>query len=73
MMFESKSFSQSVSLSHKSVHVEEIHFHLGDILPSDRPNYGESDNTILKVVMHFSDPYGRDRTKTMTLPSTTIL
>lgn len=65
-------FNQKVSFTHESIHVEEIHFHLGDILPHDW-NYAESDNTILKLVLHYSDPYGRDKRKTITLPSTTIL
>lgn len=63
----------SEAFSHKSIRVEELHVHLGDILPPGY-QYGEAqDNTILKFVLHYSDPYGRDKQKTITLPATTIL
>lgn len=60
------------AFEHKSIRVDEIHFHLGDVLPPGS-NYRDEDNVTLKLVLHYSDPYGRDKTKTITLPSTTIL
>lgn len=64
--------TQTVSVTHESIRVEELHFHLGDILPHGM-NYSEDENVVLKVVMHYSDPHGRPMRKTLTLPSTTIL
>jgi hypothetical protein len=73
MSYSARRYDATVSTELSTVMVHEIHFHLGDILPAEKMNYGESEDVTLKVIMHYSDPYGRDRTKTMTLPSTTIL
>lgn len=72
MSYMMESYNQDVRLTHNSIRVEELHFHLGDILPQN-VNYTEDDNVTLKIVLHYSDPYGRDKRKTITLPSTTIL
>ena len=72
MTYMSKRTEQQVSVEHLSVRVEELHFHLGDILPHGT-NYSQDDNVTLKVILHFSDPYGRDKRRTIILPSTTIL
>lgn len=72
MTYNTEAFENRVPMTLTTINVQEIHFHLGDILPGTL-NYSKADNITLKVVMHYSDPYGRERTKTMTLPSTTIL
>lgn len=72
MSYSANSYENRVSFEKNSVLVHEIHFSLGDILP-DGLNYSEDGNVTLKVTMHYSDPFGRDRRKTFTLPSTTIL
>lgn len=71
-MSYSKYSATTEAFSHKSIRVDEIHFHLGDILPPGSL-YHDGDNVTLKLVLHYSDPYGRDKTKTITLPSTAIL
>lgn len=63
--------NQTVTVQHESIRVEELHFHLGDILPPGM-NYSQDENVTLKVVLHFSDPYGRPRRKVITLPQTVI-
>lgn len=73
MSYSSRRYNANVSTELSTIMVHEIHFHLGDILPQDKIQYTQDDNVTLKVIMHYSDPYGRDRTKTMTLPSTTII
>lgn len=73
MSYSARRYDATVSTELTTVMVHEIHFHLGDILPHDKINYTQDDNVTLKVIMHYSDPFGRDRTKTMTLPSTTII
>ena len=65
-------YNSKVPIIHESVRIEELHMHLGDLLPQNM-NYSQDDNVVLKIVVHFSDPYGRPRSKTITLPSTTIL
>lgn len=64
--------NQTVTVDHVSIRVEELHLHLGDILPHGM-NYTQEDNVTLKVIVHYSDPYGRDRRKVITLPDTMIL
>lgn len=65
-------YNANVSLNLETIKVQEIHFHLGDILPNNL-NYSEDDTTTLKVIMHYSNPYGKDCSKTITLPATVIL
>lgn len=67
-------YEPRVPMTQESHLVHEIHFHLGDILPPGM-NYqaDEEVNVSLKVTLHYSDPWGREKTKTITLPSTTIL
>jgi hypothetical protein len=79
-MYKTEHFDRNVPLTMDVIHVQEIHFHLGDILPGSgivrpglRSESWDSDKVTLKVIMHYSDPQGRDRTKTMTLPATTII
>lgn len=72
MSYMAQRYDNNVSFRTESVLVHEIHFHLGDVLAPGM-NYREQENTTLKVTMHYSDPFGHDRTKTFTLPSTTIL
>lgn len=72
MSYMANRYDTTVTFERQSVLVHELHFHLGDILPGGL-NYSEAENTTLKVTMHYSDPFGHDRTKTFTLPSTTIL
>lgn len=73
MSYSSQRYDATLSTELTTVTVHEIHFSLGDILPYDKINYTPYDNVTLKVIMHYSDPDGRGRTKTMTLPSTTIV
>ena len=59
---------QRVSITHETTITHEISMHLGDILPQDL-NYSTDENAVIKVTIRYSDPYGRPRSKSITLPA----
>lgn len=71
MAYNTERFENRVPLEARVVKTVEVSFHLGDILPPGQ-NYKASDDTDLKVTMHYMDTNGRSRRKTFTLPSTDI-
>jgi hypothetical protein len=74
MMRNNRHNLNNVPIDVRSIRIEEIHVHLGDILPPG-VNYSSEgeENVDLKLVVHFSDPVGRPRRKVLTFPGTMLL
>ena len=72
MSYSSKREYQNVPVDHLSVRVEELHVHLGDILPAGT-NYQGKDNVTVNLIVHYVDESGRDKRKTISFHSTGLL
>lgn len=55
-----------IPIRSESVHIERFHLNLGDLINGQ---YDQTDgNASIEIVIHYSDDFGRDKHKTVSLP-----